>query len=813
VTVTERLVQDVRYAVRMFGRSPGYAAVTLATLALGIGANTAIFSVLDAVLLRPLPIPEPERVVVVASTVRREDVERRSVSYPDFLDWRARSGVFEEMAAHSNTTFSLTGIDQPERLEGEMVSAAYFRILGAAAQVGRTFTGDEDRTMGTHPVAVLGHGLWQRRFGADPGIVGRTIRLNETGVTVIGVMPEGFLGLDGDTDVWTPMAMMSLSVPARFHEGRGQRWHGVLARLRPGVVPAEAQAAMDTMTEHLAAEHRSSNENYGALVIPLREETLGPLRPVLLVLMAAVGFVLLIACANVANLMLTRAWARQKESAIRVALGASRSRLLRQFLTESLVASLLGGLHGVLLAVWAVEVLGSARPLALPAFVHVGIDARVLAFTAAVATLTGLLLAVLPAAHASSADVNEALKEGGRSSADGGRGRVRGLLVVSEVALALLPLVGAGLMVQSLRRMQSIDPGFSADGLLTFSLSLPAGSYPGVRAAELAGHLEERLGALPSVTAVAVASDLPLAGSSSAGLYTAEGSDREFRAYRHSVSPGFFETAGVRLLAGRAFLPHDRADAPGVVVVSEKLARRQWPGGSAVDRRLKPGRPDSPQPFLTVVGVVRDVKHRVLVDDAVRSPDDPDVYFPLAQRPDRDLGVLVRSAADPAALAAAARREVHALDRDVPVYAVQPMRDLVARQSERSRFGAWLMGLFGALALALAAIGVYGVLSHTVAQRRHEIGVRMALGADAATVLRLVLADALGLVLAGVGIGMAGAAALTRLLAAQLYEVSPRDPATFAVVAALLVLTALVAAWLPARQAMRVDPIVALRRE
>ena len=817
--MTMSLISDLRQAGRTLRRSPGYAALAVTTLALGIGANTAIFSLVEEVLLSPLPVPEPERVVLVSATVRRESVERRTVSYPDFLDWRAQASAFSAMAAFAPTSLTLTGGgNAAERLEAELASASYFPLLGAEAALGRAFLAEEDAAPDAHPVAVVSHDLWIRRFGRDPGLVGRVLELNGRGFTVVGVLREGFRGLGDDTEVWVPMAMMA-ATGADLYEERGSRWHSVVARLAPGATSERAQAELDGIARRLEGAYPEDNADYGALVLPLPDEIWGELRPTLLVLLGAVAFVLAIACANVANLMLARAAARQRETAIRAALGAGRGRLVRQALVESLAVAALGGALGLLVAVWAVDLLLALSPIPLPSFVAVGLDLRVLAFSAGVALATGLAMGIVPGLQTSRPDLNETLKEGGRGSAGGvRRGRLRAALVVAEVALALLLLVGAGLMIGSFRRLQEIETGFRPEGLAALSIALPEERYDEARARAFYRALLERLRGLPAVTGAALATDVPLGGDSSANRVAVEGrelapQERGIRIYRHMVSPGYFETAGIRILAGRAIDETDGAEAPEAVVVSETFARRTWPGESPLGKRLKPGRPESERPWMIVVGMAADVRHRGLVPDPVASPEDPDLYFALEQHPDAELGVLVRSSADPAALAAALRREVGALDRDVPVWGEAALPELVADQTARSRFAALLMGAFGGLAVLLAALGIYGLLAQSVAQRLHEIGIRMALGAARRDVAKLVLGQALGLTLAGLALGLAAAVALTRFLASLLYELSPTDPATFAGVSALLVAVALVATWLPVRRAMRMDPATTLRSE
>jgi predicted permease len=807
---------DLRHAFRVLRRSPGLAAVAVLSLALGVGANTAIFSVVNAVLLRGLPLRDAARLADVSSTVRREGVELRAVSLPDFVDWRSQAGVFETMAAWSSLTLTVTGEGPPERVEGEVVSGTYFHVLGVAMQRGRGFTADEDAAPGARPAAVVSWGFSARRFGGNA--VGKILTLNGSRVPIVGVAPPGFQGLGDNTDVWLPMAMLETSLPGRFREARGTRWLSVVGRLRPGAATKQAQTELDTITSRLAQQYVGSNTNYGAFVTPLADRVIGPMRPALLTLLAAVTFVLLIACANLANLLLTRAIGRRRDSAVRAALGAGRWRLLRQFIAEGLLLVGAGGFVGLLVAGWAVDAIVAAGPVALPSFVHPTLDGRVLLYTLAVAALTGVGLGLAPGMQASRTDLGETLKEGGRGGTGGAPAqRLRAGIVVAEVALALLLLAGAGLLVRTLREMQTIDLGFDAAGVEVARVSLPA-RYSGVAASQFADQVLERLRAAPGVRAAALSTDVPFDGNSSATLVTVEGhelplAERGTRIYQHAVTPGFFETAGIRILRGRGVAPQDTAEAPPVVIVSEKLVRRFWPNEDPLGRRIKFGRASSSEPWMSIVGVAGDVRYRSLTVDQRTSPEDPDLYFPLAQSPDRDLAVLIRQAAGAGSAVPALRDAVARLDRDVPVYAVEWLGGLVAGQTSTARFTAWLMSLFGGLALLLASLGIYGVIGYSVRQRYREIGIRIALGARHRQIYGLVLRQTLALAAGGVALGLAGSALLTRLLRAQLYGVSPTDPWTLAAVAALVLIMSALAGFVPARGASRVDPLDALRTE
>ena len=809
------LWQDVRYGARMIWKRPGFTAVVVLALALGIGANTAIFSVVNAVLLRPLPFQDPERIVVVSETVRRETVERRPLSYPDFVDWREQNQVFAELAAFDTASLTLTGSGEPERVEGEIVSASYFPLLGAQAAVGRTFLASEDVTPDTHPVVVLSHTFWQRRFNGDASVIGSTINFNERAFTVVGIMPENFRGVSGQAEAWIPMMMLSVVRSTQFLQQRGTRWHAALARLKPGVSVEQAQAEMDTIMRRLEQEYQDTNRDRGALVIPAQEEYFSDIRPTLLVLLGAVGFVLLIACANVANLLLARAASRQKEIAIRTALGAGRWRLVRQLLTESVLLALLGGAVGLLFAVWGVDFLAAMNPVELPTFVRIRVDAWALGFTLLISLLVGVVFGLAPALQASRPDLNETLKEGGRSSSGGaGRQRLRGALVVAEVALALVLLVGAGLMLKSFQRLQTFDPGFRADNLLTMWVSLPTQRYNNQARAIFSQQLLERLAALPGAQSAALASDFPLSGSSSATNIILEGAADEraggesVRIYRHSVSPGFFNTLGISLLRGRDFNAQDTQGAQPVAIISEAMARRYWPEGDAMGQRFRTGGDNDP--WVSIVGIVGNAKHRRLINER---NTDPDIYYAFAQAPTRDIGIVIRSATDAASLTTALRREAQSLDANLPLYDIQPMAQRLAAQTAGMRFSAWLLGIFAAMALLLAAAGIYGVMSYSVTQRTHEIAIRMALGARAADVLRMVVGQGMRLVLLGVGICLAAAFALTRLMRSLLYEVSATDPLVFILIALLLTGIALIASYIPARRATKVDPMEALRYE
>lgn len=810
----QSLWQDLRYGVRMLLKTPGFALVAIFTLALGIGANTAIFTVVNALLLRPLPYPEAERLVVVNTTMRRETVEVRATSYPDFVDWRDQNTVFEQIAARVINSFSLLGDGEPERVNGELVSANYFSLLGVQVARGRTFLPEEDRTPATHRVAVVGYGLWQRRYGGNPKLVGQTIQLSDGNYTVVGIMPEGFRGISDQAELWLPMMMISSARETRDLQTRDQRWHSAIARLKPGVSLQQAQAELDTIARRLEQTYPDSNANRGVLVAPLHEQLFGSMQLMLWILLGAVGCVLLVACANVANLLLQRAATRQKETAIRLALGATPRRLIRQLLTESLLLAVSGGVLGMLVALWCMDFLVALSPVTFPSFVKLTLDARVLGFSLLISVLTGVLFGLAPALQAARPALNEVLKDGGRGTSGGlGRSRLLGSLVVAEIALALVLLIGAGLMIRSLQHLQAVDPGFDSAQLLTLRFSLPAQKYHSEQAATFNQQLRERLQTLPGVQAVALSSDLPLSGNTSAGPVELEGQSvvpagSEIRMYRHRVTPGFFATLSIRLVKGRDFTADDHAQAPKVIIVSESLAQRYWPGQDPIGKRLREHGSDNP--WWSIVGVAAEVKYRGLP----QNPNaDPDVYFPLLQRPTNNLSLAVRVEADPAGLINAIRSELQKLDPDLPVFSVTTMAQQVARQTTQARFSTWLLSIFGGLALVLAAVGIYSVMAYAVEQRTHEIGIRLALGAKTGDVLKLVIGQGMKLALLGVALGVGAALALTQLLTRLLFGVAAADPLTYAVIAVALASVALLACWLPARRATRVDPLVALRYE
>jgi putative ABC transport system permease protein len=800
----------------MLRKRPGFTLVAVITLALGIGANTAIFTVVNAVLLRSLPYENSEQLVRIGSANLQKGTRLGTFSPQDFYDWRERNTVFESMAAYDGWSPSLTGTGEPERLAAGRVSSSFFDVLKARPALGRSFLPAEEQR-GNHLVAVLSHGLWQRRFGANPSIIGQSITLNGLSYTVVGVMPQGFeppqfSGLDFERpELWAPFAP-DLSQWSRS----GRAVDAGIARLKPGVTLQQAEAEMATIGQQLQQQYPESNAGFGTSLASLQDQLVGSIRPALFVFLAAVGFVLLIACANVANLLLARAATRQREIAIRTALGAGRLRVIRQLLTESVLLALLGGGLGLLLALWATDFLVALGSGSIPHPGKIGLDGRVLSFTMALTFVTGIVFGLLPALQASKPDLNETLKDGGRSATGGaGRQRLRSLLVVSEIALSLMLLVGAGLLVKSFIRLQQVNPGFDPANVLAMYVFLPGAKYPDdARQVAFFDQVEQRVAALPGVESVGMVSNLPISGNFDQVSFYIEGQptpnpgdvpDVE----RYYVNADYFRALRIPLKTGRPFGPEDRADAPRSVIIGEATARRFWPNESPIGKRVKLGALDSSDPWLAIVGVVGDVRHYAL--DIAPAPQ---IYLPYTQSPSQQMTLLVRgSTSDPESQAAAVRDQVWAVDRDQPVYNIKSMERVVAESMAQRRFTVLLLGIFSAVALMLAVIGLYGVMTYMVTQRTHEIGVRMALGAQAGDVLKLIVGHAMTLVVIGVLMGLAASFAMTRVISSFLYNVSATDPWTFAGVPLVLCAVAALASYIPARRATKVDPMVALRYE
>jgi putative ABC transport system permease protein len=810
----ETLLQDIRYSIRTLAKKPAFTIVAVLTLALGIGANTAIFTVVDAALIRSLPYENPDALVHFWETVQKQDFNRREASYPDYLDLRGQNQVFEDMAGYNGSSLTLTGQDVPERIRAARVTSSFFPVLGVKAMLGRTFLEGEDKP-GGEPIVILSHGLWQRRFGADPDIIGQTLSLNGDTYTVVGVLPPQFkFAKVGDAEAWVPLNPLPFQV-----NRRGNYWVNVIARIKSGVTLEQAQAEMNSFAEHFGQQYPESHTGVGIRLVNLQEEFVGGIKPVLLALLGAVGFVLLIACANVANLLLTRSAGRRKEIAIRVALGASRFRLIQQLLTESFVLALLGGVLGLLWALWGVELLVAAIPASLlnfmPYLQALTIDARVLGFTTAITLLTGVAFGIAPALQATGQELHQSLKEGGRSSGGSARAGLRGALVVAEVALALVLLVGAGLMMRSLVRLLQVDPGFDTNNLLTFQLTLPDARYADAPQL-LAFHrqLIARIETLPGVKGVGTTSLRPLSGGGNTGSFMIEGKPApDFgdkpEANVRTVSTNYFTVMGIPLIKGRFFTEADDVGAPNALIINQTLADRFFPDRDPVGQRIVFGFDPQRRPWL-IVGVAGDEKVTAL--DARTTPV---IYFHYEQDAESYMGVLVRTASDPMSMIGAVRSEIGGIDKDVPMFSVMTMEQMISNSQSTftRRYPTFLIGVLAAVALTLAAVGIYGVISYSVTQRTHEIGIRMALGATKRDIIKLVVGEGLILMVAGVGIGLAAALALTRFLSSILFGVSATDPVAFVAVSAALAIVALIACYIPARRATKVDPMIALRYE
>jgi putative ABC transport system permease protein len=797
-------MRDLKYSLRSLARNPGFAAIAILTLGLGIGANSAIFSVVNSVLLRPLPFSDATRLTMVwlSSPQRGADV----TSYPNYLDWK-KSGTFAGMAAFTPLGANITGDGTtPERVPAALVSADFFTVLGAKPELGRAFQAREE-TAGEDTVVILSNGLWKRRFGSDPNIVGRTFRVRGRTLTIIGVMPSGF-DFPEKAELWLPLA----PGPGE-REARGALWLRVVARLKPGSSLENSQAGMDIVAAQLAKEYPGVLQDAGIAVKPLRDYLVGDVRPALLVLLGAVLFVLLIACANIANLLLARAAAREQEIAVRSALGASRGRVVRQLLTESIALGLLGGVAGLLFALWGVGILRSASPPGLRNVAEISVDGRVLAFTLAVSIVTGILFGLVPALQVSRPRFSLALRDRGASG-----GKRRGLtlkaLVVAEVALALVLLIVAGLLLQSFARLDRIDPGFHPRQVLALSVSLTGSDYPEpARIIAFYQGLVERVRSLPGVQSAGATSAVLLSDLADSGRISVEGHlnptpEQQVEVTMDSVTPEFFGTLGVPLISGRLFTAQDAAAPTQVAVINRTMARRFWPGEDPVGKRFKFGPAGVAEiPWVTVLGVVGDARRSSLEHD-----EPPSSFLPHAQLPASNMTLVVRAASgDPRQLAPAILREIHSLDPNQPVTRVATIEELIGERLLLRRFNAFLLGAFSLLALTLAAVGIYGVISYTVSQSTRDIGIRLALGAQGRDVLRMVLGNGLWLILPGIALGIGGALVAGRVLSHLLFGITATDPVTFLGLSLFLALLACAASYIPARRAARLDPLKALR--
>ncbi len=815
-------LQDLRYAARMLAKSPGFTAAAVATLALGTGANAAIFTVVNAVLLKPLPFPRPQELVRITSDLAGRDLPDAGLSIPELFDYRDRAGAFAQVCGLFPINANITGLGRPERAEVLLVDVNYFDMLGARARIGRLFR-PEDYRPGIAEVAVVSDGWW-RRHGSDPDIVGKKFRLDDDLYTVLGVAPPGFhhpgRGIETEVDVWSPSGWIASPFPAPNR--RAYFLKGALARLRPGVTPAAAEAALGRLASSLRREFANDyppTDRWTPRVVPLQSDLVGNVRPALLVLAAAVGLVLLIACANVANLLLARAASRQREIAIRRALGAGRGRLLRQLLTESLLLATFGAGLGLALASWGTAALVRLAPAGLLPSSGVAVDSRVLLFALGTAVLTGFAFGLAPALSASGRRLESSLKDTSRGSSGAIGNRMRGALVAGELALAVVLLVGAGLLVRTLWRLQRVETGFDPRRVTTATLWLPqpnlpeTGRYFRVAARDvLTRKILERVSRLPGVEKAALATFVPFGANRFAGPFSIEGRDpkgdgagaTEFS----SVTEGYFAAAGIAVLRGRGFTEHDTEQSTPVAIVSATFARRYFPSEDAIGKRVRiPGR-DGDGPWFTVVGIAADVKTQAL--DLLERPL---LYRSMRQASTLSMTLLLRGGAAPSALAPALEREIQSIDPEIPVYGVRPMAEAMASTLTARRAVMVLLLLFAGLALTLAAVGVSGVMAYRVSQRTREIGIRVALGARPADVEWLLLRHGLRLTAVGLALGLAGAAAATRGLAALLFHVSPRDPATLGSIAVLLAAVALAACYVPARRASRLDPVRALHSE
>jgi putative ABC transport system permease protein len=809
--------RDLRYGARMLLKKPGFTAMAVLTLALGIGANTAIFSVVNAVLLRPLPYAEPGRLVALWEGNTQRPMSRNAISYPNFFDWRAQSQSFERMASYYTIPMDLTGIATPVNLRGATVSPDLFATLGVKPLLGRWFVAEEENP-GIR-AAIISHSLWQRQFGGDPNIVGRSLTLGGRPFNIVGVMPTGFqFPIEASpVEVWVTSSVDGEKTdpkePAPY-ENRGSQFLVAVGRLKPGVTIEQAQAEMNVIAGNLEKQYPDSNTRSGVRLIPYHNDLVYDYSEALWLILGAVGCVLLIACANVANLLLARATARYKEIAVRAALGASRRRVIRQLLTECLLLSLVGGLLGLLLAWWGTEALVKLIPEDMPRLAEINLDRWVFGFTLLISVVTGVVFGLAPALQASKIELTEAMKEGSRG-AGGGRGRLRSALVVAEIAIALFVLIGAGLLLQTFRRLQQVDLGFKAGNALTASVILPVTRYPKhEQVTAFYQALLERVKALPGVEAVSAIAPLPLSGDMFRISFEVEGRNipkgelpsSHFR----SISLDYFSAMKIPLLAGRAFTERDNASAPGVVIVNKTFANRHFPNENPIGKHIKPGVSVEGEPvWREIVGVVKDVKHR----QSLSRDYEPEYYVPHAQIPFNGMSLIMRTTNDARSLARSIQQEVQALDRDVPVYRIKTLDQYLGVAVAQPKFNALLLSLFAGLALLLTAIGLYGVMAYSVVQRAQEIGIRIALGAQTGDVMKIVLSQGLKLTTLGLAIGLAAAYALTRYMQSLLFGVKATDPSTFAAIALLLIAVALMACWIPAKRATKVDPMVALRCE
>jgi putative ABC transport system permease protein len=815
----ERLMHDLRYGVRTLIKSPLFTCVAVVALALGIGANSAVFSVVNAVLLRPLQFKDPEQLAMLWGKFDKEGIPRNWISQPELFDLREQCQSYEDLAAYTTGGANLTGSGEPVRVSSAIVSPGFFQILGLQPAIGRTFVPEEEQPANSK-VAVLGYGLWQSRFGGNPDVTSQTVQLNGETYAILGVMPAGF-DFPEKSELWVPLALDRANL-----QSRGSHYLQLIGRRKPGVSLEQAQSELNIVAQTLQQQYQQNypaDTGFGLFLVPMHQQVVGEVRPALVVLLAAVGLVLLIACANVANLLLARATIREREVAVRTALGATRWRIVRQLLTESTLLALTGGAIGLLLAFICVKLFVAFGPRDIPRLEEISLDQRVIFFSLGLSVLTGLVFGLAPAFHLAKADLHESLKEGGRAVIGSGHQRLRKILVVSEVAVALVLLAGAGLMLKSFRRVLEVDPGFRTENVLTMRLALPQTRYRENKdIIRFYKELLDRIAVLPGVATAGAVSHLPLSGAYTSGTTIVEDSSGTatqliqgypyIEADRRVVSPTYFKALGIKLIDGRLLEESDNEAAPPVAVIDETFAKRFWPGGGAVGKRVVVGGTQQQLNWGRIVGVVSHVKHYALQKDGREQ-----IYFPYLQRPTRSMFVTVLTAGDPSNQEAAVRAAVQTIDSDQPIYSIKSMDQLLSESVAQPRLNGILFGAFGVIAVILAAVGIYGVMSYSVEQRTHEIGVRMALGAQRRDVLRLIVGQGFGLTLTGVaigaGVGLAAALAFTRVMSSLLFRVNATDPVTFVIVSLLLGVVALIACMMPARRAASCDPMIALRNE
>ncbi|MGH9753692.1 MAG: ABC transporter permease [Blastocatellia bacterium] len=816
-----KLLQDLRYGSRMLVRYRAVTAIAVITLALGIGANTAIFSVINAVLHRPLPFASPDRLVAVGSTQTNDRSRFGLLSYPDIADFQAQQSTFERMATYHTRGLALQSAGGIVRLESAVVTSDLLPVLGVNPLLGRAFRSEEDKAGGGR-VVLLSHNLWRNRFDSDPNVVGRSLALNGQSFIVVGVMPADFqFPIQSEpVELWINFALENESTSGESQAAqRGNHYLSGIGRLKPGVTVEQAEAQLVTIAASLEKQYPNYNANFSARVRPLMENLTGVVRDSLLVIFAAVGCVLLIACANVANILLARAANRRREIALRAALGASRWRVVRQMLTESALLAMIGGAAGVMLAGFAMDVLIALNPADIPRIAESGLDSRVLLFTFATATLTGILMGLVPALQSSKLDLNTVLKDGGRGASGGSlRFSARGALVIAEVAIAVTLLIGAGLLIQSFARLMRVNPGFNPDNLLTMRISFPDGLY--TTPEQIAGfhdRLMTGLQSLPGVSAYSTVAPTPLSGSNFRVGFSVQGRPNPSgRQYPYDtrlmlVGSGYFGALGIPFRQGRDYTARDGLQSAQVALINEAFAKRHFPGENPIGKRIDPsiGVGDGAPPMREIIGVVADSRSRRL-----GAEPEPEVYLHIPQVPSTgSLTLILRAQTEPMSLVTAARQEIMKLDRNAPIYDIKPFNEYVSDSVAQPRFNSALLGVFAGVALLLTAIGLYGVIAYSITQRTQEIGIRMALGARAGDVLKLIIGQGMTLVLIGVALGLGGAFAVTRLMKSLLFDVDATDPLTFASVAALVVLIALLACYAPARRATKVDPMIALRTE